>query len=869
MSDRNMILSIKIKIYVSSRTSPKKSGVATRPKYVTVAWVKRSGTHHKVPGMDPVKCVDHSDRTVPSDQMDLKIRIHDDSSAKWPEIPMEKSRLSSPCYLCHAVYSIAAKWPLTIVLLFICLMSVSPVLFAVDEGVNSPSKEGVLSVASEGGLKDSISHVPMELYRLEEHQDDILSSESGSVGTLIQSTIQVWPLSDSALTQQYNPDAQVTVEDGLLRFISDKGGHVVLAEELGIYTPDSASIVLELRVTGASSLRLYWRFRSFPWEEEIQKLDHSFFDFPVTADGAMHTYDVRLDNMDAWKKGRIVDGLKLTSNEAATIDVARVEVRSRMERFSGEGMGTHEYAINSEIRQVWFMRTPARAVYRLRLPERAVFSAGLAAVQDDNPIVFTLCVVEGEKREVLLREEGIGPDTWSDRRVDLAAFAGREVDMELAAVSAKPGQVALWSNPCLYRANEADQTQAGPNILVYLVDALRADRLDVYGYNRVTAPAVTELAQTGVLFRQCFSQETCTKPSVMTLYTGVDSQAHGCTCNNGPQYAQEPAFFTTTLRNLGYTTAAISQNSYAPPASAAQKSFCRLSELFDINKSVSEDTYTAAASYLEQHRDRPFYLYIHTMECHELWTPRPESCPYTPPPPLDQVWKDGENAYPPDRYDGSIAYADYNFKRVRDKLDELGLLKNTLIVFTSDHGYALGERGEWAHGKDPYLDQVHVPLILIWPEGGIGPAVIDERVQLADIGPTLLHLVGLPIPEICQGASLLPLLQGETQNFTNRPVYSFNGWNMCGSVALGDWKLFRYPDGRKHLYFIAGNASETEDKADAHPEIAAELDQLLKNHIRQHAQLADTMQVLPESDTEIPIDPVKLEILKSLGYIGD
>jgi len=292
-------------------------------------------------------------------------------------------------------------------------------------------------------------------------------------------------------------------------------------------------------------------------------------------------------------------------------------------------------------------------------------------------------------------------------------------------------------------------------------------------------------------------------------------------------------------------------------------------ELFGVNDSVTEDTYIAAASFLEAHQDRPFYLYIHTMECHELWTPDPESCPYALTPPFDQVYKDPEHAYPPDRYDGSITYADYNFKRVREKLDELGLLKNTLVIFTSDHGYALGERGEWAHGKDPYRDQVHVPLVLSWPAGGIGPAVIADPVQLADIGPTLLDLIGAPVPETCQGVSLLPLVRGDNASFIDRPIFSYNGWTGSASVTRGAWKLFRNEDSGERLYRTAGNVPETEDLAGAYPEITAELYQALKNHLRHNRQIAETIQVSPDAAEEISVDPVKLEILKSLGYISD
>ena len=740
--------------------------------------------------------------------------------------------------------------------------------FTGDEGERSLETSAPDSVSAHP-LPESSPGTHAELYRFEEHPGDIVFSELGPVEAIGKSTLLVWPPKDSAPAPHSESQTDVRVEGGMLLLDAEQGGSVVLPEGLGIYTPDTASIALTLSVTGTSQVQLSWRFRSFPWNGEVQKMDGAIVDIPVTPDGAQHTYDVRVDNMDAWRKNRIVDGLQLCCTEAASVAVARVEVRNRTEFFVNEGMGTRTYAIGGEIRQVMFMHAPARVRYHLRLPERAVFSAGLAAVQSDNSTTADVSLIQGDTREALLREERIGAERWADYRLDLAAFAGEEVEIELAATCETPGQVVLWSGPCIYPSRQGESPPERPNILFYLVDALRADRLDVYGHTQATAPAIAELARNGVRFQQCFSQETCTKPSVMTLHTGIDSHAHGYTCNDGPQFKEELLFFPTFLRDTGYATAAISQNAYGPPVSTAQKSFCRLVELFDINDSVSENTYAAAANFMEQHRDRPFYLYIHTMECHEVWTPRPESCPYTPPPPLDQVWKDPEAAYPPDRYDGSIAFADYNFKRVRDKLEELGLLKNTLIIFTSDHGFALGERGEWAHGLDPYMDQVHVPLIINWPAGGFGQAVITEQVQLADVAPTVLNLFGLPVPGECQGLSLLPLLRGDAASFVNRPIFSCNGWTHRASVTRGDWKLFINDDGGREFYRIAGETTETENVAQAYPDIAAELYQSLKNHIRRNARVAETKQAADESDTERAIDPVKLEILKSLGYIGD
>ena len=208
----------------------------------------------------------------------------------------------------------------------------------------------------------------------------------------------------------------------------------------------------------------------------------------------------------------------------------------------------------------------------------------------------------------------------------------------------------------------------------------------------------------------------------------------------------------------------------------------------------------------------------------------------------EQAWKDPANASRIQLYDGSIAFADCNFGRIRAKLEELGLLENTLIIFTADHGYALGERGEWEHGKAPYLDQIHIPLILSWPAGPFAAGRIAENVQTADISATILDLAGLPNLEISQGASLVPLMRGEKQPYLERPVFSFDGWNTSASVIRGHFKLHKNREGNESLYDLTQDAPESKDIAAERPEVAAELHQELKTHIRQNSKIAETIR---------------------------
>lgn len=703
------------------------------------------------------------------------------------------------------------------------------------------------------------------LYRLEEHLADAVVKESAAPASDKEFTIPVWPVIAPPEAPQAS-NATVAVEGGVLKTSIEGPGSVTFPEGLGIYTPSADSLVLRLRLTGPAALKVAWRYRLFNWRE-MEEMGDCSFSVPVIPDNEPHTYVVRLDNMDAWRKYRTVDGLRLETGEAASIEIEEIKIQQRLGLFAEEGVGTREYSVDGETRQALFMHTPARMVYRLTLPERPVFTAGLTVVQDDNPVKFVLSLARDGGRTVLFEADADSTGGWKDQRVDLSAYAGTEVEMELSAESAVPGQIALWGSPSVYSSLQKDTPRSLPNILVYLVDALRADHLNAYGYGISTSLNLARLAEKGTVFQNCFSQETCTKPSVMTLHTGIDLIAHGYTCNQGPGFKTEPGLYPAALREIGYATCAISQNSYAPPVSFTQKAFCRLVELHEVNKAVTEDTFKTTSAFLEQHQDRPFYLYVHTMECHEQWTATSETQEFAPPARLDSTPGNPAETVSVPGYDASIAFADGNFERIRTRLEELGLLANTLILFTADHGYALGERGEWEHGKAPYLDQIHIPLIMSWPAGPFPSAKIAENVQTADISATILDLVGLPNPGNSQGLSLLPLMRGERTAYLERPIFSFGGWNTGASVIRGHLKLLKDRDGRESLYDIANGAPESDDLAAARPDLAAELHQELKTHVRRNTKIAETIRSESDSKEEVEVDPVKLEILKSLGYI--
>jgi arylsulfatase A-like enzyme len=219
--------------------------------------------------------------------------------------------------------------------------------------------------------------------------------------------------------------------------------------------------------------------------------------------------------------------------------------------------------------------------------------------------------------------------------------------------------------------------------------------------------------------------------------------------------------------------------------------------------------------FLDRDRDTPFCAYLHYMEPHIPYNPRP---PFLeefvdvsyPGPPLENAPSMHEAALPPltfqkelpadqrqhliDRYDGEIADFNASLGELFDALDERGLYDNTVIVFTSDHGEAFFDHGIWGHTSTPYQELIRVPLVIKFPEGKEAGKVVDVICRHVDLAPTILDILGeKPWPHL-QGTSLLPAVEG-------------GDWPLNWAVSdihMDDAVVTSYLEGSRKLIHIDG-----------------------------------------------------------------
>ncbi len=186
-------------------------------------------------------------------------------------------------------------------------------------------------------------------------------------------------------------------------------------------------------------------------------------------------------------------------------------------------------------------------------------------------------------------------------------------------------------------------------------------------------------------------------------------------------------------------------------------------------------------------------------------------------------------------YYASVSFMDQQLGRILDELDLLGLAKSTAIVFTSDHGYHLGDHTFWQ--KANLHEQVtRVPLIIAAP--GVKPGRTSALVQLVDLFPTLCDLTGVPIPASVQGTSLVPLLRDPTQ-FVKGEAYSYDGAHVA--LRTNRWSYLRYSDGTEELYDMQADPNQFSNLVgnSAHAETIADLRQRLEQWTSQNQGRSD------------------------------
>jgi arylsulfatase A-like enzyme len=345
-----------------------------------------------------------------------------------------------------------------------------------------------------------------------------------------------------------------------------------------------------------------------------------------------------------------------------------------------------------------------------------------------------------------------------------------------------------------------DADAATPNILLIVIDALRADRLSAYGHSRPTSPAIDRFAREGTLFEQAFSTSSYTLPSHASIVTGLYPYQHGVEWGSSHHWARH-ATLPELLQPRGYRTGAFSGNTFwftrehgfgqgfhhfddffhsfadmalrtAYGMAFSRQVLWRLGYEDIPARKRATGTNQRVLRWLAGDTGRPFFVTINYMDVHDPYIP-PE--PYrnrfaTRPNPgglLNWELHVPEKLTPEelqselDAYDGAIAYVDDQIGALVAAIRKSRADRDLLVVITSDHGEEFGEHNGFLHGSHLYREAIHVPLV-VWQPGRVPSGVrIGQPVSNASIPATILDAIGAPAP---------PELAGSLQRLWKEPA---------------------------------------------------------------------------------------------------
>ena len=409
-----------------------------------------------------------------------------------------------------------------------------------------------------------------------------------------------------------------------------------------------------------------------------------------------------------------------------------------------------------------------------------------------------------------------------------------------------------------------------PNIVIYLVDTLRADHVGAYGYDRPVSPHIDRFAGEATLFENAIAQSSWTRPTVASIFTGLWPHTHAV---NGPG-ARLPAKATTLaqiLRAAGYTTAGVVTNPNVSPETGLDRGFDHYHWLRSKNRDWPRaDAVNAALfKWLDEARpEAPLLLYLHTMDPHDPYEPTPEfRARHAPGVPADfPTLPKGRFADSPEElahlvslYDAEIAFNDLHFGRLLEQLRARDLYDDSLIVFVSDHGEEFADHGSWKHGRTLFRESVRVPMIIKYP-GVVEPLRVIDPVQQVDLMPTLLDYLGLQPPPALPGRSLLPFQSGG--RLGRRQILTY--LRLRGPVQEGlfeaPWQLIRKQlEGgtRTFLFDDDSDPDQLDNLADPRSIAAAYLAAELERKLSHAGLSAEEVELSDELERQ----------LRALGYL--
>ena len=626
-----------------------------------------------------------------------------------------------------------------------------------------------------------------------------------------------------------------------------------------------------------------------------------------------------------------LDRLKIVfhSEEGAQVEIRHIKIFAKDHWYRVNRCGVSREALESTWRDYIYSLCPSELAFDVTLPEDCLLDVTLGNLYRDTQIAYQILVrtQDSAKTAVIASHSLPGNDPCKQVTCDLSEYTGKRIKLILKAEAGHDNHAALWGNPTIYRNRNAGRD--GPNVILYVIDTLRADHLSCYGYGRPTSPHIDSLADKGVLFERCIAQAPWTAPSAASYLSSLYPTTHKVSVKQNPEgrLLDSMPIIPEVLKKYGFVNAAFISNPMVNSQRNLVRGYDSLYYIDVLNAELyaepsSKILSEQIASWLKDNHKKRFFLYVHAMDPHE---------PYDPPSPYDTMfqkeeagagkmkrltkayrqfisaWKESgqdsfekfKSNYPPGQlkmisdkfrieqalYDGEIAHNDYQLGKLIQLLKQSGIQKDTILIVIADHGEEFFEKGFRSHGHSLHSSLVHVPLIFHYPPLVAQGKRISRPVQLIDVFPSLLDLLDIVLPKTLQGHSLAPLMgDGDCEQhlgFSHRGEF----WNWRSFTDMipriyGDethclvdrqWKaVYRVFQGKANtieLYDLDEDHGEKNDLSATEQALARQYEEILVKRISEQEAAYEELHRDNHSQEETLVDVDELRKLKSLGYV--
>lgn len=449
----------------------------------------------------------------------------------------------------------------------------------------------------------------------------------------------------------------------------------------------------------------------------------------------------------------------------------------------------------------------------------------------------------GQPTEILDTEPAA---RFVEHAIDLSAHAGRLVRLDLVSDAAEVSLADLrLTLPEVSLATlGTDAAPHAKHVVILLVDTLRADALRAYDpSSRVHTPAMDRFAREGVVFENAQSPENWTKPAVASILTSLFPATHGAK-NDASRLPHSALTLGEIFQREGFRTGSFIANGYVSRAFGFDQGWDHYTNYIREQRNTNASNVFGEAgdwieAQLEEDPQRRLFTYVHTIDPHVPYDP-PDAhlLRYDARPDYDgpvqnrrtHLLLEDAKRNPPritftesDKlrlralYDGEISYHDEHFARFLRRLEELGILDQTIFVVTADHGEEFEDHGSWGHGHSIFQELIEVPLMVRWP--GVAPAGrrVPEVVSTMGIAPMVLEATGIEVPSEFEGQSITGFVRGAPPE---GPWVAFSDFQENRRVIRGmDWKLVLRSSLTYVLFDLAHDPRERNDALDVrrHP----------------------------------------------------